>query len=84
MVRAATHYGFVRPTCLAESLALWFLLGQQGIPAALRIGVRKKLGDFEAHAWVECDGTALNQASEQHRHYATFDAAFTESPGEQP
>ncbi len=84
MVRAAARYSLVRPTCLAESLTLWFLLREQNIPASLRIGVRKSLGNFEAHAWVECDGAALNQPGEQHRHYATFDAAFSEIPEEQP
>jgi hypothetical protein len=31
---------------------------------------------LEAHAWVEREGLALNEPADQHRHYATFDAAF--------
>ncbi len=84
MVSAAAHYGPVRPTCLSESLALWFLLRHQDIPASLRIGVRKTATKFEAHAWVEFDGVALNQPDEHHRHYSAFDRAFSAAPGEQP
>jgi hypothetical protein len=84
MVRAGAHYGVVRPTCLAESLTLWYLLQKQSIPASLRIGVRKVTDKFEAHAWVECAGAALSQPEEQHQHYAVFDSAFSDLPGEKP
>lgn len=77
MVRAAEHYSLVRVTCLEESMVLWYLLQSQGIPATLRIGVRKPAGTFEAHAWVERDGVALNQTDEQHRHYQPFDSDGT-------
>jgi hypothetical protein len=81
MVQAAAHYGPGHPTCLEQSLVLWFLLQRRGIPAQLRIGVRKLPEKFEAHAWVECDGVALNQGEEVHRHYAAFEAEFSQ-PGE--
>ena len=61
MVRAAVRHSPGHPTCLEESLALWWLLGRQGIASELRIGVRKQNERFEAHAWVERDGTALNE-----------------------
>ena len=80
MVNAADRYSFVHPTCLAKSLALWWLLGRQGIPSQLRIGIRKESKKFEAHAWVERDGTALNEPEEHHHHYAAFDAAFSSLP----
>jgi Transglutaminase-like superfamily len=82
MVKAAARYGPGHPTCLEQSLALWFLLQRQGMPAQLRIGVRKLPEKFEAHAWVECDGVALNQGEEVHQHYAAFEAEFSEIPGE--
>lgn len=82
MVKAAARYGFGHPTCLEQSLALWFLLQRQGIPAQLRIGVRKLPEKFEAHAWVDRDGVALNQGEEVHKHYAAFEAEFSELPGE--
>jgi len=82
MLRAAAHYGPVHTTCLEQSLALWYLLRKQNIPASLRIGVRKSPEKFEAHAWVECAGAALNEAEGMHRHYAAFAAEFSEVPGE--
>jgi hypothetical protein len=83
MVRAAEHYSVVRVTCLEESLLLWYLLQRQGIVVVIRIGVRKSAGKFEAHAWVEREGTALNQTEEQHRHYQPFDNDLQTPPTEQ-
>jgi hypothetical protein len=80
MVNAADRHGLVHPSCLAKSLALWWLLGRQGIPSQLRIGIRKENEKFEAHAWVERDGTALNEPEEHHHHYVAFDAAFSSLP----
>ena len=83
MVHAAVQYGIGRPTCLEQSLALWWLLSRQGIAAQLRIGTRKVEEKFEAHAWVECGGAAVDDPDELHRHYAAFDTAFaTGSPEE--
>lgn len=80
MVNAADRHGVFHPSCLAKSLTLWWLLGRQGIDARLRIGIRKEKDSFEAHAWVEREGTALNEPEEYHRHYAAFDAAFSSGP----
>jgi hypothetical protein len=82
MVGAAARYGILHPSCLVESLVLWYLLQEQGIPAQLRIGVRKSAQKFEAHAWVEYQGVALNQQEEAHRHYAAFDRGFSDLPVE--
>jgi hypothetical protein len=84
MVNAAARYGISRPTCLEESLALWYLLRDQGVAASLRIGVRKQTEKFEAHAWVEHNGKALNQVEEAHRHYAAFEGEFSTLPEEGP
>ena len=42
-------------TCLAESLALVWMLRGRGVDAAVRIGVNPGEG-LTAHAWVEADG----------------------------
>jgi hypothetical protein len=83
MVRAALRYSIARYTCLEESLTLWYLLRERGIAARVRIGVRKENGKFEAHAWVEYGGEALNQNDAMHRHYAAFDEDSPEIPGDQ-
>jgi Transglutaminase-like superfamily len=80
IVNAVDRHGLVHPSCLAKSLALWWLLGRQGISSHLRIGIRKENEKFEAHAWVERDGVALNEPDERHHHYAAFDAAFSSLP----
>lgn len=54
--------------CLPRSLALTWFLRTSGWPAEHVIGVA--LYPFEAHAWVECAGTALNEG-------ATFLQRFT-------
>ncbi len=82
MVNAADRHGVFHPSCLAKSLTLWWLLARQGIEARLRIGIRKEKENFEAHAWVEREGTALNEPEEHHRHYAAFDAALSSQPEE--
>lgn len=76
IVRAAGRYGVTHPTCLQESLALWCILGRQGVPCDLRVGVRKQAEKFEAHAWVERYGLPLNETDRLHQHYAAFDSAL--------
>ena len=46
-------------TCLKKSLILFRILRRRGLPAELRLGVRKLQHDFSAHAWVECEGRVL-------------------------
>jgi hypothetical protein len=77
LVNSADRHGLAHSSCLAKSLTLWWLLVSQGIESHLRIGIRKENEKFEAHAWVERDGVALNEPEEHHRHYAAFDAAFS-------
>ena len=84
MVRAADHYVLLRTSCLEQSLTLWYLLGVQGISASVRIGIPKQTEPFEAHAWVEHEGVALNQLEEPHNHYHPFDGGFPGPPREEP
>jgi len=83
VVRAAVHHSLLHFTCLEESLGLWYLLRKQGIASQVRIGVRKSNGKFEAHAWVEYAGEAINQPEAAHVHYAAFEKEFSEPPAEQ-
>ena len=46
--------------CLVRATALQALVAAAGLPRAeVRIGVRRGSNGFEAHAWVELDGTAI-------------------------
>lgn len=80
MVNAADRHGLVHPSCLVKSLTLWWLLGRQGVTSELRVGVHKEGGNFQAHAWVEREGIALNEPEEHHHHYAAFDTALASLP----
>jgi hypothetical protein len=76
IVQAAARYGAMSPTCLEKSLALWWLLGRRGMTSSLRIGTRKTADGLEAHAWVEFDGKALNEANETRDRYAAFEGTL--------
>lgn len=59
----AARHGLYRANCLHQSLALCRILREKGLPARLRIGVRRNAQAFQAHAWVELEGTPLGQQS---------------------
>lgn len=46
-------------TCLRKSLVLWFLLRRQQIAVEFKIGTRFEREEFQAHAWVEHQGTVV-------------------------
>ena len=72
LVRVAAIHGLVRGNCLAQSLTVWWLLRCQGISAELRIGVRKRQGRLEAHAWTEHRSRVLNDDADIGRRFAPF------------
>ena len=74
MVRVAARYNALWANCLKRSLVLWFLLRRQGIESQLRIGVRRQQGKFEAHAWLEWNGVALNDQSDVRQRFAMFNS----------
>jgi transglutaminase superfamily protein len=69
---AARHLPW-QPSCLPRSLVLWFLLRRQGVPAELRIGVRKSDRQLEAHAWVEVDQRVVNDTPDIAAEYPPFE-----------
>jgi Transglutaminase-like superfamily len=64
----------LRATCLKKSLVLLGILRRRGVPAELRLGVRKVEGQFSAHAWIESDGRTLLATGGEHC-YATLPLA---------
>ena len=64
LVGVAAHFSPFPNTCLSSSLVLWSLLGRSGTEAEIRIGVLKDSDSFAAHAWVEVDGTPINDAAD--------------------
>ena len=66
-------------TCLRRSLLLWTFLVRSGAPSELRLGFRNPGGQFEAHAWVEWNGTPLNDAPDVRSRYSVPERALTGS-----
>jgi hypothetical protein len=73
-VRVAARHGIYHANCLEQSLILWLLLAGRGIRNELRFGARKEDFRLEAHAWVECGGVPLNEASDVHEQFRPFEA----------
>ena len=46
--------------CLGRSVALCWLLRQQGIDATVHVGVRKENDGLDAHAWVQFGDFVIN------------------------
>jgi hypothetical protein len=66
----AAENGFFRPKCLVRSLALRDLLERNGIfGSSIRIGVRRRDGEFQAHAWILWGNTVLGDRDD---HVAGF------------
>ena len=64
---------FFRTSCLEHSLVLCRMLRQRGMNADVRIGARKEANRFEAHAWVELDGTVVDGSGSEHLHFVPFE-----------
>ena len=69
----AVLYPF-KATCLKNSLILFRILRRRGIPAEVRLGVRKVQDDFNSHAWIDCEGQTLLGGGVEHL-YATLPPA---------
>ena len=55
-----------RTSCLRQALAVWLLLRRRRLPAEVKIGVIRRDPPFQAHAWVELDGVALDPEAAAH------------------
>jgi hypothetical protein len=78
-VRTATRYYYRRRLdCLPRAMAVYILLRRRGVPATLRIGVKRY--PFGAHAWVECLGEALDDATDDWQHEPYVPILSTREP----
>lgn len=78
-VRTATRYYYRRRLdCLPRALAIFVLLRSRGVPATLRIGVKRY--PFGGHAWVECLGEVLGEATDEWRHEPYVPILATRDP----
>jgi hypothetical protein len=49
------------------------MLRLKGLTSDLCLGVRQEGGTLQAHAWVEMEGTVLNDSENVREQYAAFD-----------
>ena len=59
-IAVASRHHVVPARCLQRSLVLYHWLWRAGLPADLRLGVRRECGALQAHAWVEYRGQVVN------------------------
>ena len=64
LVGWASHMHLLSMTCLAQSLALRWMLSRRGISSQLKIGATKVSGTFHAHAWLEMDGEKIGESED--------------------
>ncbi|MGM9424862.1 lasso peptide biosynthesis B2 protein [Hydrogenophaga sp. MI9] len=72
-VNAAARISPFPSTCLSRSLVLMGWLTRRGIHSDLRIGVQLQQGQLHAHAWLEHQGTPINDQPEIAASFAVFD-----------
>ena len=59
-------------SCLERSLFTYLVLVFFGIKCELIIGINKSSDDFSAHAWLEYNGSRINDSIESENYIAAF------------
>lgn len=73
LVNAAANHLPIACSCLTRSLLLDWMLRRRGFASELRIGVRLVDDSLRAHAWVELNGTPLNDTPAVAERFAAFE-----------
>jgi hypothetical protein len=73
LVTVAARHGLLQPSCLRQSLLIWWLLRRKGIPTDLRIGVKKQGVQLYAHAWIRLGNEIINDSVEVECNFSAFD-----------
>ena len=73
LVNAAANHLPIACSCLTRSLLLDWMLRRRGFASELRIGVRLVHGGLQAHAWVQLNGTPLNDPLGAAEKFAAFE-----------
>ena len=78
MINFVAMNGVYRANCLCRSLVLLRVMQREGLAGELKIGVPKdrnarSLSILDAHAWVESQGTVINDHVDVAQTHARFD-----------
>ena len=60
LIEMASRVSPLPTTCLTKSVLMCWMLRRRGIAHELVIGVRQGEAGLQAHAWVECKGSPVN------------------------
>lgn len=72
LVSVAARLHALSMTCLPRALTLRWILGRQGIPTQLCIGINRSSAGMLAHAWVELDGQAIGEPEDITERFAVL------------
>ena len=61
-----------RENCLKQSLVLFRLLRQSGIPVVIRFGVAREGEDIAGHSWLEQSGRLIAERGNPYQSYAVI------------
>ena len=75
MAAIAGHHGAIEATCLRRSLLLLGLLRRRGLRPVLHLGMKEREGPFQAHAWIELEGSPLLPGDTGHRAFTAAASA---------
>lgn len=73
MVDIAALHGPYRARCLVRSLTLLRMMSAQGLAGSLVLGARREGDKIAAHAWVEFNGTVVNDRVDTPQQFQPFD-----------
>ena len=78
LINFVAIYGFYRANCLCRSLVLLKRMQLEGLTGELQIGVPKdrtaqSLSILDAHAWVEYEGSVVNDQADLTSSHVKFD-----------
>jgi hypothetical protein len=64
-IRRVSRYLPIKCTCLVQAITGNVILGSEGIPSTLYLGVNRSNAGLTAHAWLRCGDLFLTGGSEQ-------------------
>jgi hypothetical protein len=80
LVYLASRLHLLPMTCLPRAFTLRWMLSRRGIPAQLRIGIKKTPDGIYAHAWVEVEEGAIGEANDITKRFKIIDSMEYEHP----
>lgn len=76
-IRRVRRYLPIKCTCLVQAIAGIMILGSEGIPSTLYLGVHRSEAGLTAHAWLRCGDLYLTGGMEHNNFVAV--ATFAKS-----